>query len=114
MELVTVCRLAQIEHDRALAAVVLPEKQGALGIFLVFVEGTDAARGAAAGWLHFDDLGAQTRQREPTILRLLVGEFDDAEAGERPRRVRDVALDRTLILCCHGDPPWVMDNISSN
>ena len=41
--------LAQIEHDRALPAVVLPEEQGALGIFPVLVEGTDTARGAAAG-----------------------------------------------------------------
>ena len=50
------------EHDRALATVVLPEEQGALRIFPVFVEGTDAARGAAARRFDFDHLGAQTRQ----------------------------------------------------
>ena len=72
-ELLAVCRLAQIEHDRALAAVILPEEQGALGIFPVFVERTEAACGAAAGRLHFDDLSAQTRQRQPAVLCLLVG-----------------------------------------
>ena len=75
------------------------------GIFPVFVEGTDAACGAAAGRLHFDDLGAQTRQRQPAVLRLLVGQFDNAQAAERPRAGRAVAVDRTLLLCFHGDPP---------
>src|SRR5262249_4737392 len=77
----------------------------ALGIFPVFVEGTDAARGATTGWLHFDNIGAQTRQRQPAILRLLVGQFDDAQAGERTRAGRDIATDRTLVLYFHGDPP---------
>src|SRR5262249_25534747 len=104
-ELVAVCRLVQIEPDRALAAIVLPEEQGALGIFSVFVEGTDAARGAAAGWLYFDNISTQTCQRQPTILRLLVGQFDDAETGERTRAGRAVAADRTLVLCFHDDPP---------
>src|SRR5262249_40083646 len=104
-ELVTVCRLAQIKHDRTLAAVVLPEEQRALGISPVFVEGTDAARGTAAGWLYFDNISTQTCQRQPTILRLLVGQFDDAETGERTRAGRAVAADRTLVLCFHGDPP---------
>jgi hypothetical protein len=48
-ELVAVGLLVQIEHERALATVVLPEEQGALGIVPIFVEGPDAACGAAAG-----------------------------------------------------------------
>src|SRR5262249_38089016 len=104
-KLVAVCRLAQIEQDRALATIVLPEEQGALWIFPIFVEGTDAARGAAAGWLYFDHISAQTCQRQPTILRLLVGELDNAETRERTRAWHAVAADRTLVLCCHSDPP---------
>src|SRR5207249_10288433 len=34
--------------------------------------------------LHLDDVGAQPRQRQPTVLRRLVGKLDDADAGERP------------------------------
>ena len=56
--------LVQIEHDRALAEVVLPEEEGALGI-PVLVEGPDAAGGAAAGRLDLDDVGAQAGQRQP-------------------------------------------------
>jgi len=57
-EPILVFRLAQVEHDRVLSAVVLPEEQRALAIFPVLVEGPDAARGAAAGRLHLDDVGA--------------------------------------------------------
>ncbi len=94
-EAVVVLLLLEIEHERFLAAVVIPEEERALGTFLVFVERPDLARGVAAGRLDLDDLGAQPRERQPAVLRLLVGELDDANAGERPR---------TLLLCCHGDP----------
>ena len=82
-EAITICHLPQVENDRALAAVVLPEEQRALGIFAVLVERPDTARRIAAGRLHLDDVGAQPRQRQPTVLRLLVGQLDDADAGER-------------------------------
>src|SRR5262249_34136087 len=82
-----VVALAQIEHDRALATVVLPEEQRALRVLAVLIEGADAARGVAAGRLHFDDVGAQAGQREPAVFRLLVGQLDHANTGKRaPRR----------------------------
>ena len=81
-EALAIFRPLQVEHDRALAAVVVPEEQRALGIRAVLVERADAARGAAAGRLDLDDLGAEARQRQPAVLGLLVGELDDADAGE--------------------------------
>ena len=102
-----VLRLTQVEHDRALAAVVLPEEERALGIFPVLVEGPDAACGAAAGRLHLDDLGAQTRQRQAAVLGLLVGQLDDADAGQCAASGRDGIGNGTLVLCCHIDPQSV-------
>ena len=101
-EPVSIFALAQIEHDRALPAVVLPEEERALGVFPVLVEGTDAARGAAAGRLHLDDVGAETRQGQPAVLRLLVGQLDDADAGERAPAGCSGAANGTLGLGC----PW--------
>src|SRR5262249_56098675 len=57
-ESVAVVPLVEVEHDRALPPVVLPEEQGALGTFAILVERTDASRGAATGRLHLDDVGA--------------------------------------------------------
>ena len=100
-EPIAVGRLAQIEHDGALAAVVLPEEQRALGILAVLVEGPDTARGTAAGRLHLDDVGAQPGQGQPTVLGLLVGQLDDANAGERTPALGGVAGNGTLVLRCH-------------
>src|SRR4029453_2607416 len=90
-EPLAVRRGLQVERDRALAAVVLPEEQRALGILAILVERPDAARRAATRRLHLDDVGAQAREREPAVLGLLVGQLDHADAGERPpaRRRRD-------------------------
>jgi hypothetical protein len=104
-EAVAVFRLPQVEHDRALPAVVLPEEQGALGIFAILVEGADTARGAAAWWLHLDNIGTQTRQRQPTVLPLLVGQLDDADAGERTPAGREGAGKGRLAQCFHRDSP---------
>ena len=71
----------------------------------VLVEGADAARGAAAGRLHLDDVGAQPRQRQPAVLRLLVGQLDDADAGERARAGRVAVGNGTLVLSLHDVSP---------
>ena len=76
----TVIFLLEIEHDRTFAAVVLPEKQRTLGIVFILIKGPDAARGAAAGRLYFDHFGAQSRQGQPAVLGLLVGQFNNADA----------------------------------
>src|SRR5262249_36263177 len=81
-EAITVGGLGQVEHDRALAAVVLPEEQRALGILAVLIEGANPSRGVAAGRLHLDDVGAESRQRQPAVLSLLVRQLDDANARE--------------------------------
>ena len=91
----------QIEHDRSLAAIVLPEEQGAFGVRLVLVERTDAARGTAAGRLHLDDVGAEARQRQPAVFRLLVGQFDDADTCQCPLSGRAFGLSGTLDFLCH-------------
>ena len=57
----------------------------------VLVERADAARGAAAGRLDLDDVGAEPGERQPAVLRLLVGELDDADAGERTSAGHGVA-----------------------
>ena len=74
--------LAQVEHDRALAAVVLPEEQRALGILAVLIEGPDPTGGIATRRLHLDHVGAQSRQCQPAVLSLFVGQLDDPDAGE--------------------------------
>src|SRR5215831_11440238 len=87
LKALAVVALVQIEHDRALAAVVLPEEQGALRALLILIEGPDAPGGVAAWRLYLDDVRAQAGQREPAVLRLLVGQLDHANTGKRaPRR----------------------------
>ena len=92
---IAVVRPVQVEHDRALPPVVLPEEQRALAIFPIFVEGPDTARGATARRLDLDHVGAEPRQGQPAVLRLLVGQLDDADACER--------TSGTLVLGVHGD-----------
>ena len=82
-EALLVLLLLEIEDERLLAAVVIPEEERALGAFLVFVERPDLARGVAAGRLDLDDLRAQPRERQPAVFGLLVSELDDADAGKR-------------------------------
>src|SRR5207302_7938330 len=82
-ERLAVALLMQVEDDRALAAVVLPEEQRAFGILAILVEGTDAPRGVPARRLDLDDVGAEPGERQPAGFRLLVGQLDDPTAGER-------------------------------
>ena len=103
-ESVALCRLAQIEHDGALPAVVLPEEQRAFGVFTVLVEGSDTARGASAGGLHFDDIGAEPSQAQSTVFRLFVRQFDDSNAGERTAPAPRGAGRRVLVLRAHVSP----------
>ena len=102
-EALAILLLLEIEHERLLAAVVVPEEERALGVFLVLVERPDAARRVAAGRLDLDDLGAEAGQRQPAVLGLLVGELDDADAGEGAGFRGGVLGNGTLLLCCHGD-----------
>ena len=48
----------------------------------------------------------EPREREPAVLRLLVGQLDDADAGERAGTLRRSAGHGTLVLCCHGMFLW--------
>src|SRR5438094_395566 len=93
-ELILALRLTQVEHDGTLPAVVLPEEQRALRILSVLVKGTDAARGAAAGRLYLDDVGAQPGQSQAAVFRLLVGQLDDADPCE--------GTSAALLLGLHG------------
>ncbi len=52
--------LAQIQHDRFLVAVVVPEEQRALGARLILQERADPPRRIAFGRFDLDHFGAET------------------------------------------------------
>src|SRR5205807_3371892 len=74
----------EVEDDRLLAPVVLPEEERRLGPRLVAVEGPDAAGDVAGRRLDLDDLGAEPGQEQPGVLGLLVGDLDDPDSVEDP------------------------------
>jgi hypothetical protein len=74
--------VVEVQHDRALRSVVLPEEQRPLGALDVLVEGPDAPAGRSAGRLDLHHVGAEAGQHEPHVLGRLVGDLDDAEAGQ--------------------------------
>src|SRR5262249_23072859 len=84
-ELLAVRLPLEIEYDRALAAIVLPEEQRAFRVWLVLVERPDAACRVTPRRLDLDHIGAESRQRQPAIFRLLVCRLDYPAARERSR-----------------------------
>ena len=80
--------VAQVEHDAALAAVVLPE--GGVGEVLADPERTErTAHGVALGRLHFDDVRAPVgEQRAGGGGGDPHAQLDDAQAGEGGEAVR--------------------------
>ncbi len=93
----------QIQLDRALAAVVLPEEQGSLGIHAILVERPDAPRRASPRRLHLDDVGAEACERQPAIFRQLIGQLDDPDA--RQRAGARPAIGGWFLVCSHGFSP---------
>src|SRR5205823_14066064 len=63
--------LAQVEHDRFLVAVIVPEEQRALETRLVFEERSDPPCRITLGRLDLDDLGAEPCQQQPRIFGAL-------------------------------------------
>jgi hypothetical protein len=75
----------QVEHDRFLVAVVIPEEQRAFEAGLIIEKRADAAGGVALGRLDLDDFGAEPGQQQPGIFRPLVGDLDDPQPGQHAR-----------------------------
>jgi hypothetical protein len=78
--------VVDVEHDRALRAVVLPEEERPLGTLDVLGERPDAPAGRAARGLHLHHVGAEAGQHQAHVLGRLVGQLDDADAREVRRR----------------------------
>ena len=83
LELLAIRLPIEIEHDRAFAAIVLPEEQRAFRIRLVLVERPDAACRVATWRLDLEHISAESRERQPAIFRLLVRHLDDPDARQR-------------------------------
>src|SRR5205814_7186809 len=66
-ELLAVRLPIEIEYDRALAAIVLPEEQRAFRVRVVPVERPDAACRVATWRLDLEHISAQARERQPAI-----------------------------------------------
>ena len=78
-------RPVQVEHDGALAAVVVPEEQRAFGVRHVAVERPDAARGAPPRRLDLDHLGAQSGEQQAGVFAQLVRYLDHPHAVQHAR-----------------------------
>ena len=78
-------RFGPVDHDRALAPVVLPEEERGLGVGIVAGERPQAAGGAALGRLDLDHVGAQAGQLKSGVRRQLIGDLDDANAVQHTR-----------------------------
>ena len=78
-------RLPQIQHNRFLVPVVVPEEQRAFETRLVFEKRADPPRGVAFRRFDLHHLGAQAGQQQAGIFGALVGDFDDPEAGQHAR-----------------------------
>src|SRR5207302_4869410 len=72
-----------VERDAALAGVVVPEVEAALGMRILAGVRADAARRTAFGRLDLDDVRAHVGEQFAAPLAVLIGEFDDADAVER-------------------------------
>ena len=75
-------RLAQIQHDRFLIAVVVPEIKRALRARLVIEKRADPSRRTAFGRFDLDQFGAEPGEQQPGIFGAFVGDLDDPQAGE--------------------------------
>ena len=74
--------VSQIEHDRPLLPVVVPEEERALGIDAVAVERADRAGAVPPGRLDLDHFGAEPGEEQSRVFALLVCDLDDSHAGE--------------------------------
>ncbi len=94
-------RRLEVEHDRFLVAVVVPEEQRAFQARLVFEERADPPCRVALGRLDLDHLGAEPGEQQPGIFGALVGDLDDAKPGQhsRPGIAHHLARPRGQRIC---------------
>ena len=72
----------EVDDDAALAAVVVPEGEAAIGVGLIVDVRADVPRGRALGRLDLDHLGAEVDELQPGHLAAgIVGQLDDLEAS---------------------------------
>jgi hypothetical protein len=82
LEFFAIRRPIEIEHDRAFAAIVLPEEERAFGVWPVLVKRSDAAGRVTTWRLDLEHIGAKSREREPAIFGLFVRHLDDTDARQ--------------------------------
>ena len=78
-------RALQVEHDRFLVAVVVPEEQRALRPRLVVEKRPDPPRRVAFRRLDLDHLRAEPGKQQPGIFGALVGDLDHPKTGQHAR-----------------------------
>ena len=89
----------EVEGDAALAGVVVPEVERAVGVLDVLVERADAPLGHAARRLHLHHVRAEVGHELAAPLAELVRELEHAHAGER---ARDGGLVSRHAICLRG------------
>ena len=75
--------LFEVEHERALRAVLGPEGNAGVRAGVAIELGRGAALHSAAGAFHLDDVGAKVGQELAAVSADLVGEFEDAKVRKR-------------------------------
>ena len=76
--------LFEVEHERALRAVLGPEGNAGVRAGVAIELGRGAALHSAAGGLDLDHVGAEVGQKLAAVGADLVGELEDAKIGEGP------------------------------
>ncbi len=79
-----VVRFRQVQHDRALGQVVVPEVQARVRAWLITGERGHAPGGRAGRRLDLDHVGPHVGQQLAAVLGLPVVEFEDPDAAQRP------------------------------
>ena len=95
--------LLQIEGDRPLAEVVVPEVEALLGVAAVFVEGSDAAGRSALRRLDLDHVGAGAGKQLPQELAPVIGNLEDTNVEQETLGLARLGQGRTsAALSCRA------------
>ena len=76
-------RMREVERQRSFVEIVEPEKQAAIVMRQVIVEGADAACVVAGGRLDLDDIGTHVGEQPRAQMRAMRAEIEHAQPRER-------------------------------